>query len=136
MLEPDEVLLCEQIAAGDPPWSQRAQALLAIHHGSTAEAASEASGLRTTQVNFWLNKFYKARLGIFPEELLTAADNFAAEIETPPGDELPVLAESGKTKKKKKKDKQGKDKQGKSKKKKKKAKKGKRSKNSGKSKKN
>lgn len=135
LLEPQEVLVCEQLAAGVPPWSQRAQALLALHHGSSTEAASEASGLRTTQVNFWLNKFHKDRMGIFPEQFLIAEDNSAAEIATPPGEDLPVLAEPAKTKQKKKKTQKKKEKPGKNKKKKTKAKKGKNKKKSGKAKK-
>jgi hypothetical protein len=49
LLEPQEKLILEQIAAGGPPHSQRAQSLLAIDAGVTQTTAA---------------------LGIFPKELL------------------------------------------------------------------
>ena len=78
LLGPQEKLILEQIAAGQPPHSQRAQSLLAIDAGVTQKIAALQSGQTVRQVSYWLSKFRKDRMGIFPEELLSQ-----------PGSELP-----------------------------------------------
>ena len=70
LLGPQEKLILEQIAAGEPPHSQRAQSLLAIDTGVTQKIAALQSGLSVGQVSYWLSKFRRDRMGIFPEELL------------------------------------------------------------------
>ncbi len=75
LLEPQEKLILEQIAAGGPPHSQRAQSLLAIDAGVTQETAALQSGLTVGQVSYWLSKFRRDRMGIFPEELLRQTES-------------------------------------------------------------
>jgi hypothetical protein len=70
LLEPQEKLILEQIAAGGPPHSQRAQSLLAIDAGVTQKIAALQSGQTVGQVSYWLGKFRRDRIGIFPKELL------------------------------------------------------------------
>ena len=41
LLSPEERGVCKQLAAGEAPWSQRAQALLALDEGAT-QAPAEA----------------------------------------------------------------------------------------------
>jgi len=41
LLEPQEKLVCEKIAAGQPPYSQRALSLLAIDASATQTTAAE-----------------------------------------------------------------------------------------------
>ena len=126
LLISEERLACEHIAAGKAPWSQRAQALLALDEGQSEEVAAERSGLRVTQVSYWINAFRKQRTDIFPENILKddkkvlAVPN--AEI---PEEEAPSSKSAGKIKKSKKTKKSKK-----SKNKKKKASKKKKSKNS------
>lgn len=77
LLNPEERTALNQIAAQDPPFSQRAQALLAIDQGATQSAAGQESGLSLGQVRYWLGKFRKNRLSIFPEALLIPAEEEA-----------------------------------------------------------
>jgi len=126
LLIPEERLVCEQIAAGKAPWSQRAQALLALDEGLSDEVAAENSGLRVTQVSYWINAFRKKRMDIFPENMLKNDEKvFAVPNAEIPEEETPSSKSSGKIKKPKKTKKSKK-----SKSKKKKASKKKKSKNS------
>ena len=75
LLGPQEKLILEQIAAGEPPHSQRAQSLLAIDTGVTQKIAALQSGLSVGQVSYWLSKFRRDRMGIFPEELLRQTES-------------------------------------------------------------
>ena len=84
LLEPQEKLILEQIAAGEPPHSQRAHSLLAIDAGVTHKIAALQSGQTVGQVGYWLSKFRRDRLGIFPEELLRQTG-----YEPPPPPQLP-----------------------------------------------
>lgn len=130
LLSPQEYQLCKQLAAGSKPWRQRAQALLAVNEGASEEAAGEVAQLQATQVKFWLNKFNRVGMEMFPEDLLNeASDNSAASTDTPTGEDLLSAEGTGKAKKLKK-TKKTKRKKGKDKKKKTKAKKGKSSKKS------
>ena len=70
LLGPQEKLILEQISAGGPPHSQRAQSLLAIDAGLTQKIAAMQSGQTVRQVSYWLSKFRRDRMGIFPEEIL------------------------------------------------------------------
>ena len=84
LLGPQEKLILEQIAARGSPHSQRAQSLLAIDAGVTQKIAALQSGQTVGQVNYWLGKFRRDRLGIFPEELLRQTGS-----ELPPPLQLP-----------------------------------------------
>jgi hypothetical protein len=74
LLKPKERLVCEQLTAGQPPYSQRAVSLLALDAGATQTAAAHQSGQTVGQVRYWLGKFRKNRMGIFPEELLPQSE--------------------------------------------------------------
>jgi len=84
LLKPKERLVCEQLTAGQPPYSQRAVSLLALDASATQTAAAHQSGQTVGQVRYWLGKFRKNRMGIFPEELLPQS-----EPERLPSQELP-----------------------------------------------
>ena len=84
LLAPQEKLILEQIAAGGPPHSQRAQSLLAVDAGVTQKIAALQSGQTVRQVSYWLSKFRTDRIGIFPEELLRQTES-----ELPPPLQLP-----------------------------------------------
>ncbi len=77
LLSPEARSACEGIAAGEAPWSQRAQALLAVDEGATQAEAGQRAGLTPGQVKYWLGKFRRDQLGIFPEAGLPvdAAEN-------------------------------------------------------------
>ncbi len=70
-LTDEEQVGLRQAAAGGPPFSQRAQALLALADGADLAEAGIASGLTVNQVRYWLGRFGTRSLGIFPDELLT-----------------------------------------------------------------
>ena len=70
LLSSEERAILSEITAQEPPFSQRAQALLALDEGATQSAAGHQSGLSIGQVRYWLGKFRKSRLSVFPEELL------------------------------------------------------------------
>ena len=87
-----ESLVLEALVKSAVPFSQRAQALLAVDAGSTLEQASLVSGLRVAQIKYWLARFDSGRLSIFPESVLEGieaglqsknilppAENFAGE---------------------------------------------------------
>ena len=67
LLNPKERTGCQQLAAGEAPHNQRAQALLALDEGATQESAGQRAGLTKGQVRYWLGKFRKARMAIFPK---------------------------------------------------------------------
>ncbi len=60
------------ISTGNDLHGQRALALLAIDEGSTQEQAGQRAGLTTGQVKYWLGKFRRVRMDIFPEQVLNA----------------------------------------------------------------
>jgi len=124
LLKPKERKSCEQIVVGKAPWSQRARALLALDEGYSEAAAAEQSGLRSTQVKYWLGAFRRKRTGIFPENLLKGIDFDSPAPDTEmPEEDAPAAKNSGKTKKSKKMKKaKGKKRKGSKKKKRKKSK--------------
>lgn len=87
----------KMISTGNDLHGQRALALLAIDEGSTQEQAGQRAGLTTGQVKYWLGKFRRVRMDIFPEQVLNA-DQMALDQET--SDQGAQVA--GKTKKSKK----------------------------------
>jgi hypothetical protein len=62
----------KMISTGNDLHGQRALALLAIDEGSTQEQAGQRAGLTTGQVKYWLGKFRRVRMDIFPEQVLNA----------------------------------------------------------------
>ncbi len=70
LLSSEERAIFSQIATKEPPHGSRAQALLAIDEGTTQAAAGQQAGLTKGQMRYWLTKFRKVRIAIFPEELL------------------------------------------------------------------
>jgi len=71
LLSPEAQAACERIAAGESLWSQRAQALLAVDEGATQAEAGQRAGLTQGQVRYWLGKFRRDQLSIFPEAELS-----------------------------------------------------------------
>jgi hypothetical protein len=127
LLSPEERAACQRIAAGEAPWSQHAQSLLALDAGATQAAAAEQAGLTAGQVKYWLGRFRSDRLDIFPAALLDqpqpkpgqdakaseeAGDQPAAGAEATQTKAV-AAAEKPKRKKKKKAKKTGKGKKGK-----------------------
>jgi hypothetical protein len=86
LLSYEERDILGEVATKDPPFSQRAQALLAIDEGTTQAAAGQQAGLTKGQVRYWLTKFRKVRIAIFPEELLD-------QVQQEDADAPPSLAE-------------------------------------------
>jgi hypothetical protein len=107
----EERAVCERVAAGEAPWSQRAQALLALDEGDTQVGAGGRAGLTQGQVSYWLGRFRQDGLSIFPESEKAEAT------------EMKVAGAAEKPKRKKKQKKTGKAKKGKKTKAKKKPKK-------------
>ncbi len=107
LLSPEERAVCEQLAAGEAPWSQRVQALLAVDKGATQAEAGQRAGLTVGQVKYWLGKFRTGRTAIFPEALLEGLPDPAvsAELSVDPGD---IQKAKEKPKQKSKKDKKSK----------------------------
>ena len=127
LLSPEARAACERIAAGEAPWSQRAQALLAVDEGATQAEAGQRVGLTQGQVKYWVGKFRRDQLGIFPEAGLPVGaeenEKNAAQAKKKPKQKSKKAKKDKTGKKPKKKKKAQKDKKGK---KSKKAKQGKR----------
>ena len=87
LLTLNERAVCEQIASGKAPHSQRALVFLALNEGSTQVQAAEKAGLTKGQARYWIAKFRKKRLGIFPKALLDELEGEA---------EVEAVAEMGK----------------------------------------
>ena len=135
LLSSEERAILSQVAKLEAPYSQRAQALLAIDEGATQAEAGHQAGLTKGQVRYWLGKFRKEGTSIFPAELVNQAQPVEeeeaqqdVEESTEPVDEATAQQEDApKAKKESKK----KSKKGKKPKKDKKKKKGKKSKKKG-----
>lgn len=86
LLEAEDRQAIQRVAAGQPPHSQRAQALLALDRGVSQATAADQAGLTEGQVKYWLRKFQKGRLSIFPQEALSVAPALPDEpVEDLPG---------------------------------------------------
>lgn len=83
-----EQALCEQIGSGEAPHNKRALALLALNEGITQARAAEQAGLTIGQVKYWLAKFRKQRLGIFPDILMDELNVVAEGTELEPVTEI------------------------------------------------
>ena len=114
LLSSEERDAFEKISSGAAPHSQRAQALLAIDEGATQHEAGLKAGLTDGQVKYWLGKFRKEGLDIFPVQEVPDAEAEAAtvEVETPVIEQKAV--ENSKKTKKSQKSKKSKGKKGKS----------------------
>ncbi|MEJ2057216.1 MAG: helix-turn-helix domain-containing protein, partial [Desulfofustis sp.] len=95
----EESSMLEKIAEGEAPFSQRAQAILAVDAGSNLEQAAAVAGLRVTQVRYWIGRFNNSRLNIFPE---TIVDRFGEQQDSESRVEL-IEIKKEKTKESKKK---------------------------------
>ena len=91
LLTTDERLACQLISIGDPPWSQRALALLAADDGASEEEASARSGLAPTQVRYWVRRFHAERMGAFPEDVIFPPLGEPATDPTTTEGEVPVI---------------------------------------------
>ena len=92
LLSSEERAILSQISTKEPPYSSRAQALLAIDEGTTQVEAGRQAGLTKGQVRYWLGKFRKDGTSIFPEELLNQAQQAVGEDEVQ--QEMPVAEET------------------------------------------
>lgn len=88
LLSPEIERICSKLVAEDPPWNLRAHVLLVIIDGTSEIVASERSGLRTTYVRCWLNKFQRLERNIFPADTLDEGiDESATRVaESTPGE--------------------------------------------------
>jgi hypothetical protein len=103
LLNREERAVCERVAAGEAPWSQRAQALLALDEGATQVGAGGRAGLTHGQVRYWLGRFRQDGLSIFPEsEEAEATEMKAAEAADKPKKKKKKQKKTGKAKKGKK----------------------------------
>jgi hypothetical protein len=68
-LTSQEQSACKRLTKGAAPHSQRAIALLALHHGRSQLEAAKESGLSARQVKYWISRFRSLRLAIFSEVL-------------------------------------------------------------------
>lgn len=93
----------KMIATGNDLHGQRAIALLAIDEGASQAQAAEQAGLTTGQVKYWLGKFRRVRMEIFPEQILKAE-----KVESKPKKSKKPGGKKGKKEKKKSKGKKGK----------------------------
>lgn len=93
LLSSEERAIFSQIATKEPPYSQRAQALLAIDEGSTQAEAGIRAGLTKGQVRYWFDKFRKDGTSVFPEELLNQVQSEDAG-EEEVQQEMPVADET------------------------------------------
>jgi hypothetical protein len=145
LLNPEQRIICEQVAIEETLNSRRAQALLIVDDGATQAEAGQQSGLTLYQVKYCLTRFRKLGVAMFPIAAPAASqpDPDPASGPVPEPEPLPNTGEAetmvGETinktgnkvsKGKKNKKKRSKSKQGKGRKKGKKAKSGKSTKKS------
>jgi hypothetical protein len=72
LLDPSQQTICTSVAKGKAPHNQRASALLAVDSGKTMQQAAEETGLTLGQVRYWVGRFKKQGVDIFPAD---GADN-------------------------------------------------------------
>jgi CHAD domain-containing protein len=72
----------EQLAHRDNTYGRRAKALIALHQGKTQAAAGSDAGLAPRTVRYWLARFRKEQLGVFPDKILNDIQD-ATETPTP-----------------------------------------------------
>ncbi|MGB5845950.1 MAG: helix-turn-helix domain-containing protein [Anaerolineales bacterium] len=81
LLSAQERVAFRMISTGNDLHGQRAIALLAIDEGASQEEAAQRAGLTAGQVKYWLGKFRRVRMEIFPEQVLLT-DQFDPHQET------------------------------------------------------
>ena len=81
LLSAQERVAFRMISTGNDLHGQRAIALLAIDEGASQEQAAQRAGLTAGQVKYWLGKFRRVRMEIFPEQVLLT-DQFDPQQET------------------------------------------------------
>ena len=84
MLSATEKDVLETFAQGEPPFSQRARALLAVADGADLASAGTDVDLTENQVRYWLGRFRSKRLDIFPEIQLPTPEEGAESVEAHP----------------------------------------------------
>ena len=89
LLTTQENNICKIIAGGEAPHSQRAIALLALNEGSTQAEAAKQAGLTKGQVKYWVGKFRRQHLYIFPETLVVEPGAEDEEVKVTKIDEEP-----------------------------------------------
>ncbi len=94
LLSSEERDIFNRIAAKEAPYSQRAQALLALGEGATQAEAAHQAGLTQGQVHYWLAKFRRDGMDIFPEELLNQAVPLTQD-DAPDGQDLEQSQDEG-----------------------------------------
>ena len=106
LIGPDDRRVCEQFARGKAPWSQRAQALLLVDGGASYTDAGEITGLRASQVKFWVDAFRRRGVAIFPKggemEVVLLPDPSDTEIKQVEASAVETSKKPRKTKNKKK----------------------------------
>ena len=70
LLSDRQYRILEQISRRDNTYGRRAKALIALHQGETQAAAGSASGLAARTVRYWLARFRREQLEIFPDKIL------------------------------------------------------------------
>jgi hypothetical protein len=68
LLDPSQQTICTSVAKGEAPHKQRASALLAVDSGKTMQQAAEENGLTLGQVRYWVGRFRKLGVDIFPAD--------------------------------------------------------------------
>lgn len=94
LLSPDDRVLCTQMIAEPTPWKQRAQSLLLVDDGASYEIAGAITGLRATQVKYWVDHFRKQGGNIFPESILVVSESLPEASESTSTQDEIALAES------------------------------------------
>jgi len=83
LLNVQEREICEKLSGGEAPYRQWAQTLLAIDGGASQAEAAQRSGLTNNQVRYWLAKFRKLGLGIFPQQSLVSTMPDISDLDMP-----------------------------------------------------
>jgi CHAD domain-containing protein len=96
LLKPQEQAVLRQTATRDDMYGRRARALLSLDEGATQAKAGANAGLSARTVRYWLARFRKRHLDIFPDRILAAAQPAPSpEPEPPPEpEELPQPPEA------------------------------------------
>jgi Mg-chelatase subunit ChlI len=97
LLSAQERVAFRMISTGNDLHGQRAIALLAIDEGASQVEAAQLAGLTPGQVKYWLGKFRRVRMEIFPEQVLNA-DQF--DLDQAASDQGAQLADKPKKSKK------------------------------------
>lgn len=88
LLSEQERIAFRMISSGNDLHGQRAVALLAIDRGATQLEAAQQAGLSPGQVKYWLEKFRRVRMEIFPDQVLSNETSETKQERLEPGDLL------------------------------------------------